>query len=131
MSITKNSDRQYALAAEVEFTYADFVSGVFQPAIEVPPGAVITGGMIVIDTAFNSGTSDTMTVGDEDTNNLYETSVNAQSAAKSDLVPTGKEYTATNNVGIKLTSVGAAATAGAGRLLVTYQRSGRANENQG
>lgn len=129
--ITKNSDRQYALAAEVEFTYADFESGVFQPAIEVPPGAVVTGGLLVIDTAFNSGTSDTMTVGDNVDDDEYGAAINAQTAAATALVPTGYEFLATGNVGIKLTSVGTAATAGAGRLLVTYQRSGRSNENQG
>lgn len=129
--ITKNSDRQYPLSAEVAFTYADVASGVFAPAIEVPPGAVVTGGVLVVDTPFNSVTSDTLTVGDAATGDRYAVGVNGAAAGGTALGATGLEYAQTDNVGITWTGVGGAPTQGAGRLLVTYQRAGRANENQG
>lgn len=129
--ITKNSDRQYPLVGIVDFTYADFASGVFAPAIETPPGCVVQLGDVVIDTVFDSGTSDTFTVGDSVSGTRYGSGIDAQSAARTALVPTGYEQLATDNIGLTWTGVGAAPTQGAGRLFVQYVRADRMNENQG
>ena len=131
--ITKDSDRQYPLFAVVDIAYSDFgASGVAEKAVELPSDAiVVAGGGLAIDTAFDSGTSDTLTVGDEDTDNLYASGINGQTVGFNALTPTGKELAGTKNVVVKWTGVGAAPSQGAGRLIVPYIRRGRGNENQG
>ena len=131
MSITVDSGRQDLLVADVDFTYADFTSGSPAAAIEVPAGAVVVGGFIVIDTAFDSATSDTIIVGDGGDDNRYANAVNGASAALTALTITGYEYTETDNIDIQWTGVGAAPSAGAGRLVVHYYVDGRAAQNQG
>ena len=128
MSITKNSGRQWPIVAEVDFAFGDFgASGVIEAALDLPGNAVIIMGEIVIDTVFNSGTSDTLTVGDVGgTENRYASGVNGQAAALTALTRNGVRNTAPTAVGIKWTGVGAAPTQGAGRLLVAYSREGRA-----
>lgn len=131
MTIQKNDARQEKQVALVPWTFADFVSGVLQPAVDMPHGAIVTGGFFVVDTALNSGTSDTLTVGDSAVDNRYAAGINGQSAALTALVPTGYKYTAINELGIKWTGVGAVPTAGAGRLLVEYVIDGRATHTHG
>jgi len=131
MSITKDVGRQYPLIARVAFTFEDFVSGTIQAAVDIPGGAVVTGGAIVITTAFDSATSDTMTVGDVgDVETRYETSVDGSSAARSVLALDGVAYAAPAEIGIKWTGVGAAPAQGAGYLDVEYAIDGRAQEVQ-
>lgn len=127
----KNASRQATLTAIQEFDFSDFESGVAQAAIEVPDGAVITGGFIVIDTAFNSGTSDTITVGDSDDEDRYAAGVNGASAAETDFTLTGYEYDSVDDVTITWTGVGDAPTAGSGRLVLEYIVSGRSHCTQG
>lgn len=129
MSITKNDARQEVQSALVSFTYADFVSGTLAPAVDLPYGAIITGGFIVIDTAFDSATSDTIIVGDSVDGDRYAAAVDGQAAALTALTPTGYKYTAIDEMGITLTSVGTP-TAGAGRLCVEYIIDGRATHTQ-
>lgn len=125
----ENTNRQYPLSAFVPFTYADLVAG-NNVAAEVPSDAVVVGGEIVITTPFDS-TTNTITVGDTDTSDLYESSVDAKAAARSPLVPTGKQYGQNGQIVLNYASTGPAATAGAGFLHVMYVREGRSNENQG
>jgi len=130
MAITKDAGRQTTLVAVVDFTFATLTSGSAEGAVDLPNGAVVTGGQLVVDTAFNSGTSDTISVGDGVTAARYESAQSVASTGAYPLTVTGYEYTAADAVDITLTSVGAAATAGAGRLVVEYYVEGRANEVQ-
>ena len=131
MAFSKTSDRQYVLSARADFTYADFTSGTELPVIELPPDAVVVGGQFVVTTVWDSATSDTFTVGDETDDDEYGAAIDGQAAALTALVPTGFEYTATEDVVVKWTGVGTAPTQGAGYLIVNYVRDGRSNENQG
>ena len=131
MANLPNAERQYALTAVVPFTFADLTTGVLAPAVELPSDAVVLSGSISISTAFNSGTTDTLTVGDEDDDDRYVAGVNGQAAAMTALVPTGFQYTTTKSVGIKWTGVGTVPTQGEGLLIVQYVREGRSNEVQG
>ena len=82
MSITKDIGRQYPLVARVDFTYASFgASGVAEEAIDLPVGAVVTGGALVITTAFNSATTDAIEVGDGDAVARFLASQDVKSAA--------------------------------------------------
>lgn len=131
MAFTQDSGRQYPLAAVASFTYDDFTSGTYLPMVEVPSDAIVIGGFLVIDTVFDSGTTDTFTVGDSVDDDEYGSAIDGQAAALTAITPTGYKFTANGTVGLKLTSVGTAATQGAGRLVVQYVRDGRSNENQG
>lgn len=124
--------RQYPLVAYQEFTLAELTSGSNVPAIKLPAGSIVTGGMVVITTAFNSGTTDGLDIGDGTLATRYASvsdALNALSAGLyTALVPTGYQYTAVDTIDIKWTGAGTAATTGAGYLLVEYITEGRANE---
>lgn len=129
MSITKDAGVQAPSVKRVEFALANFTSGAAAVAIDLPSDAEVTGGSVVVSTAFNSGTSDTLTVGDLTTNDRYKAGVDGQTAARTALIPTGLVVSTANQrqVVIKWTGVGTAATAGAGHLLVEYIQTSRAD----
>lgn len=129
MAISKSAGRQWPQIAIVEYTYADFTSGVGVEAVDLPPGARVVGGYNGILTAFDSATSDTIEIGDATTAARY-LSDDGQAAGGSALVPTGLEYTEGGAITIEWTGVGAAPSAGAGVLAVMYTIDGRANETQ-
>lgn len=131
MAFTHDPGRQYVLAAIASFTYADFESGTYLGLVEMPADAVVVGGHIAVDTVFDSGTSDTFTVGDNTDDDEYASSVDGQAAGATALVPTGFQFSATGSVGVKWTGAGSAPTQGAGHLVVLYVREGRSNEVQG
>lgn len=132
MPISKEVGRQYVLSAKVPFAFGDFgASGVIEPALDLPGGATVIGGELVITTAFNSGTSDVITVGDiGGTEDRYATAVDGQAAARTALTLNGVGYSAPAVIGIDWTGVGAAPTAGAGYVDVQYVMDGRAHEVQ-
>jgi hypothetical protein len=130
MAITKDRGRQTVLTAMQHFTYDDFTSGVATEAVDLPGGAYIISGELVITTAFNSGTSDAMEVGDSGGVATLLSSTSVASTGRTDLTPPDAPLSAKDAVTIELTSVGAAATAGAGFLRVEYVIDGRANEVQ-
>lgn len=127
----KISDRQYPLSVLTRFTFEDLTSGTAAPIVELPPGAVVTGGMLVVETAFDSATSDTLVVGDADTADRYAAAVDGQAAAATALTVTGLVTTTTTDIVLTWTGVGAAPTQGVGYLVVTYIREDRSQENQG
>ncbi len=132
MTITKDSGRQEVVCADVGFSFDEFgASGVAEAALDLPQNAVVVGGFLVIDTAFDSLTSDTLTVGDGDSDDLYVAGIDGTAAALSAIVPTGKKYTVPDTIDIKWTGVGTAPTQGAGRLIVEYIVDARAMFSQG
>ena len=126
----KNVGRQYALTAYQEFDYADLSSTAVVPLVKLPANAIVTGGALVITTPFNSGTTDLLEVGDDHDDDKYVAggSDNGSTAQYIAFTPTGYKYTAANTVDIKWTPDGAAASAGAGYLIVEYIVTTRANE---
>lgn len=129
MSITKNAARQYPLSAEVDFDYADLTSGSAVAAIDVPAGAVIVGGELVVGTAFNSATSDVISIGDGGSATRYENAQDVKTAAGIwPLTLTGYRYTEADTIDVTWTGAGTAPTAGAGTLRIQYVIENRANE---
>lgn len=128
----KNVGHQYALVASQAFTLAELTSGTAVPLVKLPAGARVLGGMCVITTAFNSGTSDAMIIGDDGDTDRYAAVTAGSGALSANLykaiTPTGYKYTAPNTVDLTWTGVGTAATTGAGTLYVMYVVDGRANE---
>lgn len=131
MAITLQSSRQKSAWATVDFAYTDLTSGSAATAIKLPVGAVVVGGAVVVKTAFNSGTSDALVVGDGTTADRYKSSYSIQSAARTALVPTGYiVLSTTREIKVTWTAVGTAASAGAARLEVEYIVPARADFSQ-
>ena len=130
MAISIPDTRQYPLVANASFAFGDLTSGVGAAVFALPQNAVVTGGQVIIDTAFDSATSDNIEVGDAADNNRYLTSTSIAAAGRTALVPSGYQVANANrNIEIEWTGVGAAPSAGAGRIQVEYIVEGRATEN--
>lgn len=125
----KDFSRQYELTAIQKFTYSDLTSAVAAALAELPAGAIVTGGEIIITTAFNSGTSDSIDIGDGGDPNRYTASpVDGTATGRTALTLTGYQYTVSDDVDITWTGAGAAPTQGAGMVIIKYVRPGRAQE---
>lgn len=135
MAITKNNGRQWPLSARVEFTFADLNAGaitattVFE-ALDLPVGAIVTGGQLVVTTAFVGPTAATASVGDTAAAARYLADTDLKTEARTALVPTGYENTLGLSVDLDVAMSVAVATAGAAYLEVQYIITSRANENQ-
>lgn len=130
-SLTKSAGRQPVLSAAIPFTFSDLTSGEITEAIVLPGGAYITGGEVVITTAFDSATSDAIEVGllAVATDTLLS-STSIASTGITALVPVGGSLAASDTVTIEWTGVGAAPSAGVGFLRVEYVIDGRATDVQ-
>ena len=132
MAITAAQSTQYPVVASVSFTYADLTSGTVEDLCQVPAGATVVGGEVIVDTAWDSGTSDTLDVGDGDDDDRYtSTIINLQATGRVALTLTGYKYTESDTIDATPTSVGTAATAGAARINIMYVVEDRGHEVQG
>lgn len=122
--------RQSILVAKMPFTFEDLTSGEAGRAVVMPVNSRVIGGELVIYTAFNSGTSDTGTVGDGDTADRYASGVDMAATGRTALTPTAHKYTGKDSVDLTWTGVDAAPTQGEGELIVHYVMDDRAIENQ-
>jgi len=131
MSITKNVGRQCVVAAKVDFTMGTGtnVSAVaVYPAIDVPEGAVVTGGYILV-TDATTATVD-LNIGDGVLSTRYAAGVDGAATGLTALVPTGYVYPAADTIDVAIT-IAAAEAAGAAELVVTYVVQDRAEFSQG
>lgn len=133
MAATKNPNRQCVETAICEFTYANLTSGAYEAMVDLPLGAIVTGGGVFITTLFNSATTDKFSIGDKrGSENATATTYAAQSAdvtatgRAAAITPTGEEMTLASTVGIVWTGDGAAPSAGAGILVVEYIQADKA-----
>lgn len=131
MAIIKDSGRQDVACAIVPFTYADFVSGTFTPAVELPLGAIVTGGAVRIDTAFNSATSDVMGVGISTSTAKYGSAFNIHATGSFPLTGLAQKEASQIDLGLTWTGVGAAPSAGTGSLVVMYAKAKKTEWSQG
>jgi len=125
--------RQSVLYAEQEFSFADLTSGTAEPVIYLKPGTRVLRGFLDITEAFDSGTSDSLTVGDTlaDDVDKYLGATDGQAAALTaftappitdGVIGTGEALTVT------WTGDGTAATAGKGVVAIEYVEDGRQTE---
>jgi hypothetical protein len=112
---------------EVDFGAANLggAAGSFD-VINLPIGAVITGGSVVIETAFDTAGYD-VTVGDSGTADRYLASADLKATGITALVPTGYRNTGGLNVRLGFTSDDVCTT-GKGHLTVEYIIEGKAEE---
>jgi hypothetical protein len=134
MALTKNRGRQSINSAYIDILFSDLagLSGVGQDAIDLPVGAQVVGGDVVVNTAFNSGTSDVIVVGDALVANRYYASASIAALGRNPLLVTGYQSLSTSNkVKVAWTGVGAVPTAGSVRVRVDYIVNKRAHFTQG
>ena len=132
MPINKNSGRQDVLVAFVDVDLADLASGNTQAAIDLPHGAVLVGGDVVVKTAFNAGTTATLKVGDKNDDDRYtSTAVDIKSVGRTALTITGYTHKVGEDLKVTFAQTGTAASAGALRLTALYYVEGRAAFSQG
>jgi len=93
--------------------------------INVPEGAVILGGSLTVDTAFDTA-SYAVVIGDSVVANRYLATADRKGAAHTALTPTGYR-TAGENIRIGITNADVC-TAGKGVVRIQYAITGRANE---
>jgi len=130
MAIPLNQGRQEVIAAQVILKFDEITddTGADEAAINLPAGATVVGGDIVVRTAFDSTTSEVLNVGDATDPNRYAAGVSIASATASyplslDLV---KEYSVKTPITVAWTA-GATGTATAGEAILTvlYVEDGR------
>lgn len=131
MAISFDSGRQSPLVAEGAFTYADLVSGTGSAIIKLPYNSVVVGGFIVVDTVFDSVTSDVVDIGDSTDPDRYTASpVDLTAAGATLLSLTGYVNTGGLDIEAEWTGVGGSTSQGAARVFVVYIIDGRATEVQ-
>jgi len=130
--LTKNPSRQGPLIAHVDINMADLVSGVASAvAMDIPPNAVIIQGSLITTEAWDSTTSDVLSVGDDTSANRYLADGDIRAlGAVVPLVPTGFISTG-EGLKVTWTSGGGTPTTGQVRLMVMYYILGRAESTLG
>ncbi len=114
-----------AAGTTVDFGKANISSTAFD-ILHLPVGAVIVGGEVVTETAFDTAGYD-ITVGDADSAARYLASTDAKGAGRTALVPTGYR---TSGKAVRLTFASDdVCTAGKMTVRVQYVVPGRGTEN--
>ena len=114
MAITKNYNRQCLAMAVLSISLADFVDGgAVQPAIELPDGAIVTGGSVMVTEVFNAATTATLDLGDSvDEDRYTPTPLDLKTLGAKALLPTGYVMPLTADLLATYASTGTAATTG-------------------
>ncbi len=137
MEILLDEGRQYTLSAERTITFADglaiaVVDDAVQDVFKLPTGARIVGGEVVVETAWNMGTTGVIDVGDvTDPNRYSSTAVNLQATGRTALTLDGFKTTETEKkVNVTPALVGTTATQGQAYIRIEYVIEDRAHEVQ-
>lgn len=132
---------QWPLLAEFTFNFDDtiadingvtksfgstYTDAVVCTAINLPEGAVIVGGELVVETAGVGPTVYTASFGDSTSATRYANAVDLKTAARTALTLTG--YRTSENLRLTIASTVANASAGKATVRVMYVMPGRANE---
>jgi len=126
MAVTQSKGRQSTIVAEASFVFGGLTDATAMPAVQVPVGAVVVGGEVVVDTVWNSATTDVADVGDGgDANRYTANQVDFAVLGRTKLTLTGFAYTAADWIDVTWNGTGTAPTTGAGRLFVHYVVPGR------
>lgn len=133
---------QYPLVATFTFNFsdtADDLTGVEKSfnvtgspkfrVISLPPNAIVVGGNVAVETAYNTTSTATVSLGDADSANRYASAVNIKTAAITALtLPAFR--TSGNDLELTVALADAAATQGKVTVHVMYLIADRANEVQ-
>lgn len=133
MPIKKSSGRQEPLTAVLTIKHSDVTAyGVAEPAIDVPGGAIVTGGDITVVDPWNSATSATLKLGDKADDDRYTvTAVDLKTAGRTALTLPGHKHVGIEALKTLFAQTGTAATKGEVRITVQYITEGRATASLG
>lgn len=109
-------------------TVTGFEASDAKDVLQLPPGAIVVGGELVVDTLFNATGAATVSVGDSGSATRYLGATTLKTAARTALVPTG--YKNVSGLAVRLTFSFADldATQGKARVNVSYIIDGRADQ---
>ncbi len=139
--LTASRAAQWVQSAEFTFNFDDTmvdVNGVTKTfgatfgdaidayAMNLPEGAVIVGGEVVVETAGVGPTAYTLSIGDSSSATRYANAVDLKTAARTALTLTG--FRTTENLRFKIASTVANATAGKFTVRALFVQPGKANE---
>lgn len=131
MPLSINAERQPSRWAVQTINFNDLASGAASAVVNLPVNAMVVGGAIVVNIAFNAGTSDTLSLGDSASATRYASAVNIHAAGRTALTLTGyKALATTRQILATWTAVGAAPTAGSVEIHLEYIVAGRADGTQ-
>lgn len=141
MAITKKAGRQEVIcSAPVTLTFDTLSSdaAVAEAVVDVPANAIVVGGTLMVDTVFNSTTSDVLDIGDGANDDRYSatpidlTTAGAYALDTTGATGAGYKYTTADTIDVEWTagSTGTATT-GSARLWVEYIVDGRAAFSEG
>lgn len=123
--------RQYIVVAQMDFLFSDLVTAVAKPVIDVTGGNSVCGGALIVETVWNSATSDVLDIGDGvDPNEYTSSQIDLTALGRTALTLTGYTYAAKDTIDLTWTGVGTAPTTGAARLEVEILTDGKAHETQ-
>ena len=133
MAIKKNAARQELIVAHLDIGFADPTTyGTAEEAFDLPGNAILLGGDVVVKTAWNSATTATLKLGDAADDDRYTASaIDLTTAGRTALTLTGYKHTTAQALKALIAQTGAAATAGAARITISYYVEGRAAFSQG
>lgn len=128
---------QYPLMAEFTFNFNDTVkatdgvvkalnAALVADLIDLPMGAVVVGGEIVVEAADSASTTYTLSLGDSASATRYANAVSLKTAARTALTLTG--FRATEPIRATVAVTGSAPTAGKVTVRVLFVIAGRINE---
>ncbi len=130
MAITKDAGRQNPLVAKVTIAFDDYTTAVAAEAFDMPDNAIVIGGHVMVNTAWDSATSAVLDLGDGADDDRYTASaINVKTAGRTALTLTGYKYTASDTIDAIITHVGAP-TVGTLDVVLEYIIDGRATENE-
>ena len=133
MAIKKIAARQEPQVAILTIKHSDVTAhGTAEPAIDVPGGAIVTGGDITVVEPWNSATTATLKLGDKADDDRYTAAaVDLKTAGRTALTLTGHKHVGIESLQALLAQTGAAATKGEVRITVQYLTEGRATASLG
>lgn len=127
MSIPLNPDRQSPLALIQTFQAAHFADGLAQAIAELPGGAIVLGGHVLVTTAFAGGKS--LTLGDAaDADRYTPVALDLSTTGLKAITATGIEVEQIQKL---IATLDAKPTAGEARLVLQYAIHGYGTSVQG
>ena len=132
---------QYLMEAEFTFNFDDTIADIngvtkslgstytdlpVATILNLPEGAVVVGGEVVVESAYVGPTVATISLGDSVSANRYANAVDLKTAARTALTLTG--FRAAENLRMTLNTTVANATAGKATVRVLFVQQNRANE---
>ena len=115
--------RGFALSAFASFDVDDLTDAVGAALFKLPLGSTIIGGRLSVTTAWASGTSTAILVGDATDPNRYIAAGDAETTTDDELLGNLLGYSivaADRDITVTVTKTGAQSTVGAGEVLAVY-----------